>query len=148
MKIENRTRTITQNYSVYVAKDGTEFETKKECEKYEKFNVDMNIEGIKWFDENFIELPLKVYLWEKVKYIQFDCTEKDIALNEFLEDFFDDDLTNDDEYNKFDNYQNTNVYSENNKYTIGYIQNQWYCLEETWENIKDAVNIFIIKKEG
>lgn len=35
MKIEKRTRTIQQDYNIYVAKDGKEFDDEDKCKHYE-----------------------------------------------------------------------------------------------------------------
>ena len=36
MRTEQRERTVIEKYNVYIAKDGTEFAFKDECERYEK----------------------------------------------------------------------------------------------------------------
>lgn len=150
MKIENRTRTITQNYSVYVAEDGTEFNTKKECEAYEKLNVNIDIEGIEWFDEDFNKLPLRLYFWNKVKYIRFANADTDIALSDFLNEFTEE--FDGDGYDRYKMYQNTNIFTTTTEYTIYYDEDEneygWRCLEKEWEKMEKAVNKFILNREG
>ena len=64
MKIKERTeqRVVTETYNIYIADDGKEFDTKKQCEMYEKEQLFLKKEkSVNMLKLSYDLLPLTLY---------------------------------------------------------------------------------------
>lgn len=85
MRIETRTKIVSQQYNVFIADDGTEFAFRDDCENYEEKQKKIEVRGVIWYDRSGKVLPLTLASWEKVAAIHFENKDADYKLYGILE---------------------------------------------------------------
>ena len=140
MRTEQRTKMVPTAYTVYIAEDGTEWQSKEACEKHERLSIPLEIEGVRWYDGGGRVIPISGENWEKVQAIWFDNPQKDYALFGVLEQIEDEMSYMGQE--KFSAYRDIDLGEGSEPYTLLYRpeENKWIFLVKEYLILKDWVH--------
>ena len=121
---------------LYEAFNGLRFERKAECEEYEAKHIpEIEVKGIKWYDENLNPLRLNLNNWDKVKFLKIESHRDDANFyKKFCEVLDSADIAPD---IKLDNYRDINIWEET-LLIWDKCNKQWRCFEDIlydFENI-------------
>ena len=125
--------------TVYIADDGTEFDSEKECRAYERRLDNLLYElqnGIHAYDEDGDVIEFDVddleYNFEQITYIKFDNQK---AIDVFME------KTNDFGMPYFrHNIERPLVVGE--RYYYSYDEDAWCCVEDKLKDINNIIEVF------
>ena len=139
MRTEQRMKMVPSAYTVYIAEDGTEWQSQEECEKHERLNMLIEIEGVRWYDGGGREIPLNGENWEKVQAIWFSNPSADYVLYDILETLEDEMSCMGQE--KFSAYRHIEAGGGNEPYTLLYRpdEDRWIFLVKEYLILKEWV---------
>ena len=139
MRTEQRTKMVPTVCTVYIAEDGTEWQSQEACEKHERLTAPCAIEGVRWYDGGGRVLPINGENWGKVQAMWFDNPNADFKMCAYLERFEDDMSCHGAE--KYSAYQNIDVGEGSEPYTLLYRpdEDRWIFLVKEYLILKEWV---------
>ena len=139
MRTEQRTKMVPRAYTIYIAEDGTEWQSQEACEKHERLTAPCAIEGVRWYEGGGREIPINDENWEKVQAIWFDNPQKDYALFGVLE-AMEDEMSHMGQ-EKFSAYRNIDVGEGSDPYTLLYRpgEDRWIFLVKEYLILKEWI---------
>ena len=138
MRTEQRTKMVPTVCTVYIAEDGTEWQSAEACQQHELITNDFEIEGVKWYDQDGSELALNFASWDKVCAIRISDAGADYALFGFLEALECEMSCAEEE--KFSTYRDIDVVEGNEIIVYNPDTEKWLYLMKEYQNLKSWID--------